>query len=96
MRIPRVIETRVITPLKEGRLLKAVRIAEARGAFLSISSTVDTIPEDEWHTGDTPSNESPPTSRVDFRDKDGVELTCQLYIVQLPKAIPYARVPFTE
>ncbi len=33
------------------------KIAEARHAFVPISSTVANIAEDEWHTGDTLSND---------------------------------------
>ena len=96
MRSPKVVKTHVITPLKEGRLLKAVRLSEQRRAFLPISNRVDDIPEEEWHNGDTPSGGSPSSNGVDFSDKDGVELTCPLFISQIPKAVPYARVPFTE
>lgn len=88
-------KTRVITPLKNGLLLKAVRIAEARRAFLPISNKLDSFPDDEWHTGDTPSVGSPTNSRVDVADRDGVEITCPLFVAQMPKSIPYARVPLT-
>jgi hypothetical protein len=72
-KIPRAIKTRMITRLKESRLLNSVRIPEQTRAFLPILNFGKGIPEEEWHTTDTPTS-----SGVDFADRNGVELTCPL------------------
>lgn len=60
--IPRVVKIRVITPLKNGRLVKVVQIA-----VLPICSNVESVPEDGWHTGDISSGESPTSCRVNLQ-----------------------------